>query len=97
MIKTLFVRIFFFLYCMTVAIPAFPCTGITFNAKDGSHVVARTIEWGGSFLNSCYVVVPRGYTQQSYLRAEVRTVWFSLLDTGMWGLPWNRKSLLPKV
>ena len=67
MIKTLFVRIFFFLYCMTVAIPAFPCTGITFNAKDGSHVVARTIEWGGSFLNSCYVVVPRGYTQQSYI------------------------------
>ena len=39
------------------------CTGITLTSKDGSHVVARTIEWGGSKLNSQYVVVPRGYTQ----------------------------------
>lgn len=42
------------------------CTGITLTAKDGGSVVARTIEWGGSFLNSKYVVVPRGYTQRSY-------------------------------
>lgn len=42
------------------------CTGITLKAKDGSYVVARTIEWGGSDLNSLYVVVPRGYAQQSY-------------------------------
>lgn len=42
------------------------CTGITLRAADGSHVVARTIEWGGSNLNSRYVIVPRGYTQQSY-------------------------------
>ena len=42
------------------------CTGITLKAKDGAHIVARTIEWGGSDLNSQYVVVPRGYTQQSY-------------------------------
>lgn len=67
MTKTIFIRIFFFIFGLTISIWAFPCTGITFNAKDGSHVVARTIEWGGSFLNSCYVVVPRGYTQQSYL------------------------------
>lgn len=67
MIKQLFVQITFFLFCLATPFCAFPCTGITFNAKDGSHVVARTIEWGGSFLNSCYVVVPRGYTQQSYL------------------------------
>lgn len=33
------------------------CTGITLKADDGSHVVARTIEWGGSDLNSRYVVV----------------------------------------
>ena len=43
------------------------CTGFTLKAKDGSRIVARTIEWGGSNLNSQYVVVPRGYTQQSYI------------------------------
>lgn len=42
------------------------CTGITLKSKDGAYVVARTIEWGGSDLNSQYVVVPRGYMQQSY-------------------------------
>lgn len=42
------------------------CTGITLTAKDSSYVVARTIEWGGSDLNSRYVIVPRGYEQQSY-------------------------------
>lgn len=42
------------------------CTGISFFAKDSSRVVARTIEWGGSNLNSQYVIVPRNYAQQSY-------------------------------
>lgn len=42
------------------------CTGISLTAKDGSHVLARTIEWGGSNLHSCYVIVPRGYVLQSY-------------------------------
>ena len=42
------------------------CTGITLVAKDSSRVVARTIEWGGSDLNSRYVIVPRGFEQQSY-------------------------------
>lgn len=45
--------------------PAEACTGITLTAADGSQVVARTIEWGGSDLNSGYVIVPRGYAQQS--------------------------------
>ncbi len=43
------------------------CTGITLKTQDGVSVVARTIEWGGSDLNSKYVVVPRGYTQKSYV------------------------------
>ena len=43
------------------------CTGITLTAKDGSRILSRTIEWGGSELNSQYVVVPRGYQQQSYI------------------------------
>ena len=46
--------------------PASACTGITLKSKDNTTIVARTIEWGGSDLNSQYVVVPRGYTQQSY-------------------------------
>ncbi len=43
------------------------CTGITLKAKDGSIVAARTIEWGGSDLRSTYVVVPRGFTQNSLI------------------------------
>ena len=41
------------------------CTGITLKSKDSTTIVARTIEWGGSNLNSQYVVVPRGYTERS--------------------------------
>lgn len=47
--------------------PASACTGITLTTTDGRTVVARTIEWGGSDLNSCYVVVPRGYKQRAYV------------------------------
>lgn len=47
--------------------PAHACTGITLASQDSTTIVARTIEWGGSDLNSQYVIVPRGYTQQSYI------------------------------
>ena len=43
------------------------CTGITLSTTDNTKILARTIEWGGSDLNSQYVIVPRGYTQQSYV------------------------------
>ncbi len=43
------------------------CTGITLTAKDSAYLVARTIEWGGSELNSSYAIVPRGYKQRSYV------------------------------
>lgn len=49
------------------ALPAGACTGITLKSKDGATVVARTIEWGADYLKSQYVVVPRGYTEQSYI------------------------------
>lgn len=39
------------------------CTGISLTAKDGSYIMARTAEWGGSDLMSRYVIVPRGYRQ----------------------------------
>ncbi len=45
--------------------PAAACTGITLRSADSATVVARTIEWGGSDLNSRYAIVPRGYRQQS--------------------------------
>ncbi len=48
------------------------CTGITLHSADGSTVLARTIEWGGSYLASQYVVVPRGYRQQSLVPGGAR-------------------------
>lgn len=41
------------------------CTGITLVSKDGSIVLSRTCEWGGSNLESRYVVVPRGHRSVS--------------------------------
>lgn len=52
-----------FLAVASASIYALPqadaCTGITLVSKDGSRVVARTCEWGGSDLESRYVIVPR--------------------------------------
>lgn len=62
-----------FITCMALAMAfqtlqeANACTGITLTAKDSARIVARTIEWGGSELNSQYVIVPRGYVQHSYV------------------------------
>ena len=62
---------FIFLVAVIVALarqwPLLACTGITLHSKDSACVLARTIEWGGSDLNSRYVIVPRGYKQQSFL------------------------------
>jgi choloylglycine hydrolase len=52
------------------------CTGITLKTKTGATVLSRTIEWGGSLLNSQYVVVPRGYEQQSYTPNGVQGMCF---------------------
>ena len=57
-------------------LPAEACTGITLKSKDSVTVVARTIEWGGSDLNSQYVIVPRGYEQRSYTPAGVTGMTF---------------------
>ncbi len=58
----IFVAVFLFMHFKADA-----CTGITLHSADGSTVLARTIEWGGSYLASQYVVVPRGYEQQAYV------------------------------
>ena len=57
--------------------PSEACTGITLTAQDSTTIVARTIEWGGSDLNSQYVVVPRGYTAQSYTPEGVNGMKFT--------------------
>lgn len=43
--------------------PASACTGIAFTAKDGSHVIGRTMEWGTFIMRSRYLVVPRGHAK----------------------------------
>lgn len=48
------------------AAPSKACTGIALTSADGSRVVARTVEWSATPMNCGYVVVPRGYDQQSY-------------------------------
>lgn len=44
---------------MSASFQSQACTGISLTAKDGSNVLARTCEWGGSDLASRYVIVPR--------------------------------------
>lgn len=42
------------------------CTGISLSAKDGSRVVARTVEWSASSMQCGYVVAPRRHAHQSF-------------------------------
>lgn len=49
------------------------CTGITLHTQQGDVVTARTIEWAAEALHSGYVVVPRGYKQQSFLPDGTQT------------------------
>ncbi len=63
---------------LTVHHTANACTGITLRATDGAIILARTIEWGGSYLASEYVVVPQGYEQQSYVTGGKKEgIWFA--------------------
>ena len=56
---------------MTVAVSLFAdkadaCTGISLVAKDGSRVVARTVEWAATPMQCGYVVAPRGHEHRSF-------------------------------
>ena len=46
-------------------VPTNAGTGITLKSKDGATIVARTIEWAESVMNTMYVVVPRNQELQS--------------------------------
>lgn len=43
------------------------CTGITLQSKDGANIVARSVEWANGESPSDYIIVPRGYAEQSAL------------------------------
>ena len=55
-----------FLLSIICTSKATACTGISFVAKDGSHVVARSIEWAAERMPNFYVVVPQGHRMQSF-------------------------------
>lgn len=57
-------------------IQVFACTGISFKAKDGGYIQARTIEWGDSYLPSEYVIVPRNQTEISYTPSGINGIKF---------------------
>ena len=42
------------------------CTGISFTARDGSYVMARTMEWSGPYVPYGYTIIPRGQEMVSY-------------------------------
>ena len=70
------------------------CTGITLTTKDNSMILARTIEWGGSDLNSQYVVVPRGYEQYSYIPGGERSGMKFIARYGYIGLSVEQKEFV---
>lgn len=53
------------LACLLPAPDADACTGITLTAQDKAHIVARSIEWGASKLESRLVVSGRGRAVQT--------------------------------
>lgn len=50
----------------TASGPAQACTGIAFEAKDGTRIQARTIEWSGYDLKAKLAVWPRGVKKTAY-------------------------------
>lgn len=48
------------------------CTGITLKSNEGANIVARTVEWANGESPSDYIIVPRGYVQQSVLPGGAR-------------------------
>lgn len=55
-----------FIGALAAADRAHACTGISLSARDGSRVVARTVEWAASPMDCGYVVAPRGHSHRSF-------------------------------
>ena len=60
--KNLFCTIFVAIIVSIFAPRSQACSGMELKTKNGDVVMARTIEWSGSDMNSFYVVVPKGNT-----------------------------------
>ena len=60
-------KIIYILCTITLATPAFACTGITLHARDGGVVSARTIDWAKTDTDNIYTIVPRGHVSRSFL------------------------------
>ncbi len=86
-------RWMWFFVLLVAGMPALACTGISFFAKDGGYVQARTIEWGDSFLPSEYVIIPSGQVQQSYTPSGVDGLSFQA-KYGVVGLAIIRKEFI---
>lgn len=69
----------------------YACTGITLKAKDGSIVVARTIEWAASDNDCRWVVVPRGHSWKSS-SPEEGLAEVSPMYMATWASRWSRTS-----
>ncbi|MBO7645203.1 MAG: choloylglycine hydrolase family protein [Alphaproteobacteria bacterium] len=63
--KTKTFTFFMILAIVGIHTKADSCTGITLKSKDGANIVARTVEWANGESPSDYIIVPRGYSQQS--------------------------------
>ena len=64
------------MWVLVGSVQAMACTGVSFSAKDGGYVQARTIEWGESYLPSEYVIIPRGQELTSYTPTGMNGVKF---------------------
>lgn len=86
--------------------PSEACTGVALTAKDGSKIVARTMEWGGFKMPSRLVLIPRGYTQNAVtptgkdgmlIKAKYGYAGIGVLDDDFMAEGVNEKGLLGEL
>ena len=56
----------FSLASLYYGVETYACTGIALSARDGSSVLARTVEWAATPMQCGYVVVPKGHGHRSF-------------------------------
>lgn len=74
-------RHYTFAFAVLMALALLPwrssaCTGISLTASDGSHIVARTLEWAASPTTCGYMIVPRGHQHHSLTPAGANGLTF---------------------
>lgn len=71
---------------ITASGPAQACTGIAFEAKDGTRIQARTIEWSGYDLKA-KLAFGRGALKKRPIRRRAKTARPGPPATAWWGPP----------